>query len=252
MAEEERNPDRYRIGEQIPGLSGEERLRERERVIAVATRTLGESARIEIAEAPRSYAGRVLATTDHHVIQEHGGRPGVAIAHERRTLSARGDLSGKEVEISYPHGRAGLVRQDLSAFDRALMRLERTARAEYDGIVDRERRPGDRLTLRQLHGRTEALAEARYRVGPDHSPMGQDDALARLEQRAANEADYAARQGDHYLEVFLREKAGAFAEARTVLADIRGREEIGRQMDRSVAREDRDARGEPLGPELER
>ncbi len=251
MADEDRNPDRYRIGEQIPGLSGEERLQERERVIAVATRAFGDTARIEIAEAPRSYAGRVLATTDHHVIQEHGGRSGVAIAHDRRALSLGGDLTGKEVEISYPHGRAGLVRQDLSETDRALIRFERAARDEYDGIVDREPRLADGIRVRELHARVEALAEARFRTGKLDSPLAQDVVLARLERGALNEADYAGRQGDRSHEVFLREKAGAFAEARGVLEQIRDREisETVRQVDRSVVREGREARADQ-GPEL--
>lgn len=158
-------------------MSTEEKHRDREEAISLARSKAGDGARIEFAEAPRSYAGRVLGTTDRHVVQEHAGRSGSVVLHDRLALSARGDLTGKEVEIRYTHSRAGLVREDLTEADRALTRFERAARDERDAILAREPRDGDGAKTASLAGRAEAFAEARSRLG-----AGERFALDRLER----------------------------------------------------------------------
>jgi hypothetical protein len=63
-------------------------------------------------EPGRTYTGRVTEITGQHVYQDVGGR---TVAHDRHALTGRAArdeaMQGQTVEIRYPVGRVGLVRE---------------------------------------------------------------------------------------------------------------------------------------------
>lgn len=63
------------------------------------------------AEPGETYRGRVIGRTDSFVIQADDSRPGTIILHERAAVSGAEKVRMNDhAEISYPHGRAGIVR----------------------------------------------------------------------------------------------------------------------------------------------
>ncbi|MDD4937131.1 MAG: Fic family protein [Acidiphilium sp.] len=86
--------------------------RDRDRAAELARSVAGDRAQIERAETGRSYAGRVVGATDRYIVQEHAERPGLMILHNRRSVSGDAEkMRGQALEIRYPHGNVGLVRQ---------------------------------------------------------------------------------------------------------------------------------------------
>ncbi|OIS90223.1 KfrB domain-containing protein [Brucella cytisi] len=63
------------------------------------------------AEPGETYRGRVIGRTDSFVIQSDDSRPGSVVLHDRAAVSGAEKVRMNEhAEISYPHGRAGIVR----------------------------------------------------------------------------------------------------------------------------------------------
>ncbi len=246
--------------------------RDRAQAIKLARSVAGQEARIEFPEATRSYAGQVVAARNGYVIQEHAGS-GAVVVHERAALSPppRQDLTGKAVEIRYPHGnRAGLLREDLNNLDHDLTRFERAARDDHRAVLNRDARPDDEKTMAALEARANAFAEARTLHGKLNSMVATNLELSRFERAAKQEAEYAVRQGDERHAAVMNARAGAFSEARVAFVegwehDIAaaergflpaagrdGRETTDRDDPQAAEREDRQVRAEPQAPELER
>jgi hypothetical protein len=72
--------------------------------------------------------------TDKHVLQQVGDR---TIEHDRQALTGRGmssdrqEMQGKNVEIRYPHGSVGLVREPNQA--REIGGQEKALQKDYGG-----------------------------------------------------------------------------------------------------------------------
>ena len=60
------------------------------------------------AEPGNTYRGPIVALTREHVLQQREDRANVVIQHDRIALSGA-IREGKNMEISYPHGKAGLA-----------------------------------------------------------------------------------------------------------------------------------------------
>lgn len=68
------------------------------------------------AEPGETYRGRVIGRTNSYVIQADDTRPGTIILHERAAVSGAEKVRMNDhAEISYPHGRAGIVRNPQAA-----------------------------------------------------------------------------------------------------------------------------------------
>lgn len=67
------------------------------------------------AQPGETYSGRVVKVSERHVVQEHTNEQGQpeAVRHDRQAMGMKEstELEGKDVEISYPHGRVPLVRE---------------------------------------------------------------------------------------------------------------------------------------------
>lgn len=217
-----------------------ERAQDRQRAIALAKDIAGREARITAPESPRGYAGRVLEVTEHHVVQRDAARSDAIVVHERRALNGNtATLSGKEVEIRYPYGSAGIVREDLTEVDRRLIGLEREVRDRIDQTLSREGRDGDGERTAALSARAKAFEEARIRV-EGAAKLGarvQAAELSRFETAALRERDYAVRQGDTAHAGLQEERARAFSEARDVVVELgrdgRDRGQEGREQIRA-------------------
>ncbi|WP_419582910.1 KfrB domain-containing protein [Thiolapillus sp.] len=86
-------------------------LHDRDKALEIAKHAAGDKVQLERAEPGKSYSGRVVGETERYVVQEREGQPGQMVLHNRRSLSGEADkFRGKEVEIRYPHGDVGLVR----------------------------------------------------------------------------------------------------------------------------------------------
>ncbi len=104
------NVERDRAVEIAPVLAQHENQREnieelRERAANSSQRT-GNST--ERAEPGETYRGKIVAVTTEHVLQQREDRANVVIQHDRVALSGA-VREGRNMEISYPHGKAGLV-----------------------------------------------------------------------------------------------------------------------------------------------
>lgn len=65
------------------------------------------------AEPGETYRGHVIGRTDRYVIQADDKQPGAIVLHERAAVSGAEKVRMNEhAEISYPHGRAGIVRDN--------------------------------------------------------------------------------------------------------------------------------------------
>lgn len=85
--------------------------RDRDKALEIAKHAAGDKVQLERAEPGKSYSGRVVGETERYVVQEREGQPGQMVLHNRRSLSGEADkFRGKDVEIRYPHGDVGLVR----------------------------------------------------------------------------------------------------------------------------------------------
>lgn len=63
------------------------------------------------AEPGETYRGRVIGRTDSFVIQSDDSRPGTVVLHDRAAVAGAENVRmNQHAEISYPHGRAGIVR----------------------------------------------------------------------------------------------------------------------------------------------
>lgn len=235
--------------------------RDRDHAVELARSLAGRNARIEFPDVTRSYAGKVLGERDGYLIQEHAGS-GAVVVHDRGALSPAPsqDLTGKAVEIRYPHGnRVGVLRESLSEFDKELLDRERAARDEHG-----QARDGTEIAA--LDAKANAYAEARSLSGTSGAGHVTQRVLAGWEDSARREADYAVRNGDERHAAVMNARAGAFAGARATIiegwerdvavaersfgADPDGRATTGRDGHGAVAREDRAGRAEPQGPEL--
>lgn len=82
-----------------------------EKAANMARTYAGDRVQIERAEDGKSYQGKVIGATERYVVQERTDRAGEVVLHNRRALSADAEkIQGREVEIRYPHGSAGLVK----------------------------------------------------------------------------------------------------------------------------------------------
>lgn len=122
------------MGMKIPA-SQQGRVREAAETLAHSDDVTGKSqAQAERAEPGRSYVGQVLDVTDKHVLQQVGDR---TIEHDRQALTGRGmssdrqEMQGKNVEIRYPHGSVGLVREPNQA--REIGGQEKALQKDYGG-----------------------------------------------------------------------------------------------------------------------
>ena len=70
----------------------------------------GEHTKIVQAEAGKKYDGSIIGVTERHVMQASINSPSQVTIHNRHSLSRTPDMN-KTVEISYPHGGIGLVRE---------------------------------------------------------------------------------------------------------------------------------------------
>ena len=70
----------------------------------------GGHAKLFSAEAGKKYDGTIIGVTERHVMQASIDSPNHVIIHNRQSLSRMPDMD-KRVEISYPHGTIGLVRE---------------------------------------------------------------------------------------------------------------------------------------------
>ncbi|CAM2164641.1 cell filamentation protein [Burkholderia latens] len=85
--------------------------RDRERALELARSTVGELARLEHAAPGQSYTGRVVGATERYIVQERQNDPGAMVLHSRRSVDADAEkMRGRTLEIRYPHGGVGLVR----------------------------------------------------------------------------------------------------------------------------------------------
>jgi len=85
--------------------------RDREYVLHHARESIGKYSTVIEAQAGHSYTGKVLAMTDRHVAQINN-KTGEIVLHERQTLSGMQRMQEHQsVEITYPAGRAGIVRK---------------------------------------------------------------------------------------------------------------------------------------------
>lgn len=86
--------------------------RDREHAAELARAGAGRAVQIEQAQPGETYAGRVIGATARYVVQERSDRQGEAVLHNRRSLAADAEkLTGRDVQIAYPHGAAGIVRE---------------------------------------------------------------------------------------------------------------------------------------------
>lgn len=69
----------------------------------------GEHAKVCLAEVGKNYEGPIIGSTERYVMQALKDFPDHVIIHNRHSLSRTPDMK-KTVEISYPHGAIGLVR----------------------------------------------------------------------------------------------------------------------------------------------
>ena len=67
-------------------------------------------AKLFSAEAGKKYDGTIIGVTERHVMQASIDSPNHVIIHDRHSLSKTPEMN-KTVEISYPHGDIGLVRE---------------------------------------------------------------------------------------------------------------------------------------------
>lgn len=74
---------------------------------------LGEKIALQDAQNGKIYEGAVIAITDRYTVQSVHGKEGISsILHNRLYLSKEPEI-GMEVNISYPAGKIGLVKQSL-------------------------------------------------------------------------------------------------------------------------------------------
>lgn len=111
---------------------------DRQRAIALAKDIAREATRIEAAKPHERYVGPVIGKTETHILQEIAARSGLVILHDRRALNADKALTRAIVEIAYPHGRAGLVR-DIAPESQASRSHDRHGTREIDHGQDLEK-----------------------------------------------------------------------------------------------------------------
>jgi len=89
--------------------------RDRQHALQLATEKLGKpDAGITEPQQGQKYTGKVLAVTDRHVAQAND-KTAEIVLHERQALSGMQRVQeNRAVEISYPAGRAGIVRDPQS------------------------------------------------------------------------------------------------------------------------------------------
>ncbi len=87
--------------------------RDRERAAEIARAASGDKVHLVRAEPGQTHTGRIIGQSERYVIQERADKPGEMVLHSRRALSGfdAAALRGQAVEISYPHGKIGLVRE---------------------------------------------------------------------------------------------------------------------------------------------
>ena len=83
----------------------------------------GEHAKLFSAEAGKKYDGTIIGVTERHVMQASIDSPNHVIIHDRHSLSRMPDMN-KRVEISYPHGDIGLVREPEKLKERDLSKTQ--------------------------------------------------------------------------------------------------------------------------------
>jgi fido (protein-threonine AMPylation protein) len=85
--------------------------RDRDRAAELARSVAGDRALIERAEVGKSYTGRVIGATDRYIVQERADMPGSMVLHNRRSVNGDAEkMRGQSLEIRYPQGNIGLVR----------------------------------------------------------------------------------------------------------------------------------------------
>ena len=83
---------------------------DREKAAGMARTYAGETAQISKAESGKTYQGQIIGVTERYVVQVQGKEN--VVLHDRKALSGKPEsLPGKDVEIRYPHGVAGLVKE---------------------------------------------------------------------------------------------------------------------------------------------
>lgn len=86
------------------------------------------------AEPGETYRGRVIGRTNSYVIQADDSRPGTIILHERAAVSGAEKVKMNDhAEISYPHGRAGIVRNPQAAQHQRQRQMEKTGAGREHG-----------------------------------------------------------------------------------------------------------------------
>jgi hypothetical protein len=100
---QESNVERDRAVEIAPTLAQHEN--ERENIEELRERAANSTQRAEPGE---TYRGKIVAVTTEHVLQQREDRANVVIQHDRVALSGAVH-EGRNMEISYPYGRAGLA-----------------------------------------------------------------------------------------------------------------------------------------------
>lgn len=82
------------------------------------------------AEPGETYRGHVIGRTDRFVIQADDKQPGAIVLHERAAVSGAEKVRMNEhAEISYPHGRAGVVRDPRAAEHQAQRQVQKAGMA---------------------------------------------------------------------------------------------------------------------------
>lgn len=97
------NVERDRQVEIAPKLAQHEA--ERENIEELRERAANSAQR---AEPGQTYRGKIIAVTAEHVLQQRENRANEVIQHDRIALSGA-VREGRDTEISYPHGKAGLA-----------------------------------------------------------------------------------------------------------------------------------------------
>jgi cell filamentation protein len=89
-----------------------ENLIDRDRLLAIdqGETYRGAHAKVCLAEAGKNYEGSIIGSTERYVMQALIDSPNHVIIHNRPSLSRMPEIN-KTVEISYPHGDIGLVRE---------------------------------------------------------------------------------------------------------------------------------------------
>ncbi|ELA9292950.1 hypothetical protein QUO15_004412 [Vibrio parahaemolyticus] len=107
----------------------DEHAKEVSRLREIGEKAGGPDVKMAYAESKNSYAGRIVGMTDNYALQEIKDKPGHVIAHDRQAVSGAKLETGKDMEIRYPHGKAGLAKEAGREHGHEQQRHHETAKA---------------------------------------------------------------------------------------------------------------------------